>query len=351
MHPILEKGRLSSYLVGWSFLGLLAAVLFTVLGPFELGEAVVIGVPLALVCGFVCLAAWYPVRATPLRGGSASRVVGTHVAAAIVSSGLVTVLATAWTHALDPLPVFEGLHERFAALLPVVFALGVLLFLLSVSVHYSFLAFDEARRAETRALSLALLAGDAELKLLKAQINPHFLFNSLNSISALTSADPALARSLCILLGDFLRLSLAQARKEALTLEEELVLVERFLAIEKMRLGERLEIVVDVDARARECVVPPLLLQPLVENAVKHGISGLIEGGLLRVEGRLRGSRLELVVENPFDTEGKRGDGLGFGLANVKARLEQKYGTEAAVGVTRHAGSFRVALSLPSAPL
>ena len=110
-------------------------------------------------------------------------------------------------------------------------------------------------------------------------MNPHFLFNSFNSISALTSSDPAKAREMCVLLGDFCAVRSGLARKAAIPLEEELSLIRSFLAVEKVRFGARIQMEENIDKDALDVFVPPLLLQPLVENAVVHGISNLVEGG------------------------------------------------------------------------
>lgn len=347
MHPLLGGTRLRGYLAIWVFVGLFWCVFLTVTTPLGVTGAILLALPLALVYGFICLAAWYPVRAAPLQRATALRLVATHVVGALLSSALLIALGSGWSSLLSLLAPLRGLSELYQAATPIVFAVGVFAFLLSVSAHYVLLAFEGAREAETRALSLAVLAREAELKALSAQINPHFLFNSLNAVSALTSADPVAARRMCVLLADFLRLALAQGPKDTLPLADELALVESFLAIEQVRLGGRLHVVVDVDEPSRRCLVPPLILQPLVENAVRHGIGNRLEGGVVRVEAKKKGGRVELVVENPRDPEAKPGRGLGLGLKNVKGRLERRYGADASFDVLDGAESFRVALSLP----
>ena len=168
--------------------------------------------------------------------------------------------------------------------MPFVFAAGVLLFLLALAVHYALLAFEAAREAERRQLELELLTRDAELRALRAQIDPHFLYNSLNSISALTASDPAGARRMCVLLGGFLRDTLSLSSRERIPLAEELALADSFLSIEQVRFGARLQVDRRIDDASAACLVPPLLLQPLVENAITHGIAGLLEGGVIRLD-------------------------------------------------------------------
>ena len=188
---------------------------------------------------------------------------------------------------------------------------------------------------------------EAELRALRAQLNPHFLFNSLNSINALIGSDPEGARRMCERLGDFLRRSLALGAREVVTLGEELILVERYLDIEQLRFGARLRVEVEVADVLRECLVPPLLLQPLVENAIKHGIQDLVEGGVVRLEAHGEGERLSITVTNPIDGDAPLRTGEGVGLANVQRRLVA-WGEEAAnLRADRTPDHFRVALTLP----
>jgi LytS/YehU family sensor histidine kinase len=217
-----------------------------------------------------------------------------------------------------------------------------------VASHYVILEIEQSRAAQARALESSVFARDAELKALKAQINPHFLFNSLNSISALTSIDAARARDMCILLADFLRMTLGLGEKELVPLREELELLQRFLAIEKVRLGERLRVDVHVAAQAQTCMLPPLLLQPLVENAIIHGIANLPAGGTVRLSAECSGGHLHLSVENSADPDAPPPRKGGRGLTNVRQRLEARYGKEASMKTTAEEELFRVSISLPA---
>ena len=159
-----------------------------------------------------------------------------------------------------------------------------MLFLLVLSVHYVVLAFEAFRTAERQQLELQVLTRDAELRALRAQVDPHFLYNCLNSISALTGSDAAAARRMCLLLAEFLRTTLRVSTQQSITMAEELSLAERFLSIEQVRFGARLQVERSIDESALECQVPPLVLQPLLENAVGHGIAGMVDGGTIRLD-------------------------------------------------------------------
>jgi LytS/YehU family sensor histidine kinase len=232
--------------------------------------------------------------------------------------------------------------------LAVLFVAGIILYAQSIAVHYVLLAFESARAAERRLLESQVTAREAELRALRAQLNPHFLFNSLNSISALTGSDPEAARRMCQLLGDFLRTSLALGARERVAFAEEVALAERYLAIEQVRFGARLGVETDVEPRARTCQVPPLLIQPLIENAVKHGVADRVEGGVVRITARRRGSALEVAVENPRDPEAPPRRGHGLGLKNVRQRLEALDPRHSRVDVIREPERFLVTLTLPA---
>src|SRR5437762_7734363 len=131
---------------------------------------------------------------------------------------------------------------RYEQQLPLLFAVGVLLFLLAITIHYALLALEAVRDAERHRFELEALTRDAELRALRAQINPHFLYNSLNSISALTGSDPAGARRMCVLLGEFLRQTLSVTEHEGIRLADEIAIAERFLEIEQVRFGSRLKV-------------------------------------------------------------------------------------------------------------
>ena len=346
MHPILGRvDRLAVYLAVWLAACVLVAGVFT---RFGLGwvEALALLVPLFLVYAFVCLSAWYVSRASPLTG-SVLRVLVSSVLAAAFAGGLWLGLTNVWIAALGATATFGPAVDRYARQVPFLYALGVLLFLLSLAVHYVLLAFEAAQEAERRQLALEVLTRDAELRALRAQLDPHFLYNSLNSISALTASDAAGARRMCLLLGEFLRNTLDVSMRQRMPLADELALAERFLSIEQVRFGARLQIAQRVDEDAAACLVPPLLLQPLVENAITHGIAQSLEGGVIRLDIARRGGRLTIVIENPCDADVAVTRAGGMGLANVRGWLEAMFGREASMDTRVHAGQFRVELHLP----
>ena len=188
----------------------------------------------------------------------------------------------------------------------------------------------DARASRERALAAEALAAEARLAALRYQLDPHFLFNTLNALSTLIVAgENGAAERMVARLADFLRLTLARGEVAEVALADEIDFVERYLEVERVRFGDRLRVTVDVETAALSVPVPPLLLQPLVENAVRHGVLPREEGGAVAIEGRRTaggGLRLRVSDDGP---DASAASGVGVGLANVRARLDAAYGGDA----------------------
>jgi len=348
MHPLLAHPKgLRVYLAAWMVPGGILLGTLWQAGGLTGAEAAAMAVPLCFFYAFVCLSTWYVCRAFPPRAdriwGTVAALATAAAACALVWTGFASVLAAF----LERLTAFSRLEDRFRPDLALVFGLGVAFALLSVAFHYILIALQGSREAEARAMQARLMASDAELKALKAQINPHFLFNSLNSISTLTTVNPGEAREMCVLLGDFLRRTLGLGEKDSISLDEELSLIRTYLQVERVRYGSRLRFAEEVSAPALGCLLPPLLLQPLVENAVSHGIASLLEGGEIRLRGERTPGYLRLSVENSFDPDAPPRRRHGMGLKNVRRRLETRYGREARMEAGPVGGEYHVWLALP----
>jgi two-component system, LytTR family, sensor histidine kinase AlgZ len=153
---------------------------------------------------------------------------------------------------------------------------------------------------------------------------------------------------MCVLLGDFLRLTLGLGEKTSVRLSEELDLLQKYMAIEMVRFGARLTMHEDIQEESKSCMLPPLLLQPLVENAVKHGIASLPEGGDVRLSAQRHDRRLSILVENSWDPEAPPRRSGGRGLKNVQLRLEARYGKDASLRINTEGELFQVSLNLPA---
>ena len=349
MHPILARpARVAAYIAIWLPLGGLLAALLTLQGVMAWPAAISYAVPLAVAYGFLCLSAYYAAHGLPLDRFDPARVVVTGFAAAFISAALWLLAARGWIGFVGAVGQWPDLPGAFRATAPTLFAFGFLLYLLAIAVSYIGATFEAARDAERRGLELQVLAREAELRALRAQLDPHFLFNSLQSISALTAVDPPAARRMCLLLADFLRDTLSLGARDRIPLGSELSLAERFLAIEQVRFGDRLRVEID-PGDAAPCGVPPLILQPLVENAVTHGVAHLLDGGTVRVAALAGVATLTITVDNPVDPDRPAGRGAGMGLANVRERLRTLYGLDARLSTDEGGGRYVARLELPLA--
>lgn len=339
MHPIFgSRTNLVLYLSAWLLIGAMLTMLLIAASQMTAPESTAIVAPTILLLAFTSLSPWYTCRSMPLNSTPPWKLVTNHLMAAIISSAMVVLLARIVASSTNN--AFPGIEQRFRPAIPVLSGVVVLLYMLSIALHYMGIAVQTSNQAE-------VLAREAELKALKAQINPHFLFNSLHSISALTTVDPAKARDMCIRLSDFLRISLRLGEGATISFGEELALTRIYLDVEQLRFGNRLRVSQEIDPECSDCEVPPLIVQPLIENAIKHGISTLVEGGEIRMRGRCFESGVRFVVENPFDPEAKSTRKNGIGLVNVRKRLQARYGTAARLEIEVNENHYKTILTLP----
>jgi len=180
------------------------------------------------------------------------------------------------------------------------------------------------RKDQVDTLKLESMVKELELKTIKSHINPHFIFNSLNSIRALVDENPPRARQAITELSNILRSSMHAEKSETVTLEKELDIVKDYLALEHMRFEERLKVEMQIDEDTLQQPVPPMMLQTLVENAIKHGISKQVSGGVVRVISKFKGDHLELLVQNTGQLSPII-NGDGFGIKSTEDRLNLMY--------------------------
>ena len=344
--PFSTRRAVALYLLVWLMLGLLFAGLIVFASGAAWINALCFALPVTLVYAFATgFSSYYLCRAHPLASKNVGAIVVVFFFAALMSGSLLAAFCALWNSMLAALD--EGI-VIMPGLNAMIFGLGLILYGLMAVANYLAIEFGRARALERGELELKLMAKDAQLRMLRTQIDPHFLFNSLNSISALTSIDPAAARDMTVRLADFFRHSLGLEARTMVTLQDEATLVAHFIAIEKIRFGARLVVEQDIGAAAAACLLPPMILQPLVENAVKHGIGQLPQGGTIYIAAQRLGSILQISVENDIDAGSSVATGQGIGLANVRERLAAAYGHQASVSCTRDNHRFRVALALPA---
>ena len=347
MHPILGHfRRLLLYLAAWGPISAVLIYLFVSLGGMPATLAIALGIPLCLYHAFVCLSAWYSCRNSRPDDSTAWL---KHFVAAGIAGLLLVVIAKGLAIALASTRYFTEVQEQVARQAPLIWAVGTLLYLLSIALFYILLANRAAHDAEKGVIEAKALARESELKALKAQVNPHFIFNCLNSISALTASDPARAREMCILLAEFLRKALALGERSLIPLQEELDLIHAYVSVEQIRFGTRLKFDESIPGDVLASSIPPLLLQPLIENAIRHGVATLTEGAWVRLEIANRTAQsISIQVNNNFDPDAPRKRGTGIGLKNVRGRLDTTYGNRARFDVRTDGDRFCVAIEVPA---
>jgi signal transduction histidine kinase len=230
------------------------------------------------------------------------------------------------------------------------FSTGIYVYGLIAGVSYLLRTQKQLRERETAAARAEAAAAQAQLQSLRSHLQPHFLFNALHAVGSLVRTDPAAADRAIEQLGGLLRHSLDHSHRDSVPLGQEWQFVLSYLALEQLRLGERLRLDCDIEPDALDVHVPPFLLQPLIENAVRHGIAHRPEGGTIRVSARRRNGTLALrISDDGSATPDPHGTaGTGFGLEGVRQQIDAHYGARARLNVQRLAGGgFDVTLNLP----
>lgn len=271
----------------------------------------------------------------------------------LVSSVLVCVL---WLFLLQVVlyiffPVNDSYFDFLRESWTIRFGAGFLL--VSSLTMFSMLWYSqqEQKEAQARKSETEQLNRDAELFKLRQQLQPHFLFNSLNSISALTGSEPEKARHMIQQLSEFLRGMLKKDEQQLITLEEELRYLRLYLEIEKVRFGHRLQTEIKYDDDAKDCLLPPLVLQPVVENAIKFGLYDTTENVLITLVATKTDHHLLIKVTNPFDPETSRPvKGTGFGLSSIYRRLYLLYLRKDLLKTRTEENLFTTEILIPQTP-
>ncbi|HEX2934127.1 MAG TPA: histidine kinase [Bacteroidales bacterium] len=231
--------------------------------------------------------------------------------------------------------------------LPITFIFGIVFFALITLFYYLVLSYRNLQEKIKNESTLQSLIQEAELSLLKSQINPHFLFNSLNSISSLTISNPAKAREMIIKLSDFLRHSIGHKEQQLTTLHEEIEHIKVYLEIEKIRFGDRLQYDFVVNADCSQFQIPVMLFQPLFENAVKHGVYESIEPITIHFNCIPLSKGLLVKISNNFEPEAPPRKGNKMGIKNVENRLKLIYHSDNLMKINRCENTFEVELFIP----
>ena len=225
---------------------------------------------------------------------------------------------------------------------------GILFYIVVVLVYYLCIYVEQLNEKAANEIRLNRLVKDSELNLLKSQINPHFLFNSMNSVNSLIISNPEQAQKMLVALSDYLRYAVLSTNSVYSCIADEMENIERYLSIEQLRFGDKLLYEPEIEPSCHNAKLPAMLLQPLFENAIKHGVYESLETVRIITKIKKDNSYLHIELSNNFDADGvslKKGSGTG--LKNIRERLRLLYGTSAAMQSKTEHGIFTVILKIP----
>jgi len=343
VHPVFRNYRqVLVYVSIWIFLLVAQSLLLIKIYELPTISVVKFGLIYFGLYASLGLAIWYPVRFIyQNENGSLSKVI--NFSGVAVGSILLVIVGTrSLFDIITPQNLNQFLLEKQS--IPPLAILSTLLFLILFLGYYLILYSKNIRSRELEAEKLKTLVRESELNLLKYKLNPHFLFNSLNSISALTMTDPQKAQDMIIKLSEYLRYSLESGNENLRELSKELDNARLYMQIERIRFGDDIDFVEKISKKCLTQKVPGIILQPLIENAIKHGVQKKVN---IVFQCEKTGNYLEITIQNDMDPNQNRIHGTGTGLHNVRSRMETLYGRNDLVVIRKKDTIFEIKLLIP----
>ena len=344
-HPV--KNNWLSGLIYWAIpllLGMAQAIFNIYTGILPAFAAFADGLTFGILLGLFGLAIWFVVRYNNLEENSVINILTSHLVTAIVYCTLCIFISQLFVKSLLQNPVYDTYVD--SSLARRVFE-GLLFYILLASIYYLHIYAQINKQKQLREKELNDQLRNAQLNALKSQINPHFLFNSLNSIASLTITNPEKAHRMIIALSDFMRYSLQNNVDEMVTLETELQNISLYLQIEKIRFGDKLAYGFDVNESCKHNRIPNLILQPIFENAIKYGVYETSDSVEINLTATKSENGLNLLIVNDFDPAAVTSRGNGVGLKNIRERLRIIYGSSQLLTTKRNENEFRVLMEIP----
>ena len=345
-HPVLENRiRLLIWWLAWLFLALGQALLYYFAYGSFVNVSIIDAILSLLIYSGIALSLWYPFSFFNLEKSKPFSLILNLAAIGIISVAL-WILISKWITLLF-LPDRNVYQQYWDVTLPYRIGTGLFVYLLVILTYFLFISLTNLSEKKAREAKLESLVKETELKMLRSQINPHFLFNSLNSVSSLTITDPEKARDMVIKLSEFMRYALSKKDEQPVSLRSELENLRLYLDIEKVRFGDRLSTEENIDEECFEIKMPVMILQPLYENAIKHGVYESTESVRITTKARITDGHVEIIISNNYDIAPSSRRGTGTGLLNVARRLELFYGKKASIKTAKENGTFTVTLYVP----
>jgi len=345
-HPVLaNRVRLIVWWLVWLFLALGQSVLFYFAYGSFINISLIDSIVSLLIYSGIALSLWYPFRFFNTGKTRPTALISNLVASGAFSVAL-WVLITKFVMT-TVLPEQNNYEAYWDATFPYRVGTGVFIYGLVILTYYLFVSLSNLSEKNAKEAKLESLVKETELKMLRSQINPHFLFNSLNSISSLTITDPEKARDMVVKLSEFMRYALSRKDEQPVSLQNELENMRLYLDIEKVRFGEKLTTEENIETNCLDFKIPVLLLQPLYENAVKHGVYESTESVRIITNAKIIDGYFEITISNNYDPAPSLKRGTGTGMLNVSRRLELFYGNKASIKTTKENGIYTVNMYIP----
>lgn len=346
-HPILtNRVRLIIWWLVWLLLTSGQSFLFYFAYGSFLHENIIDGIVSLVIFSGIGLSLWYPFN---FFNTGENKPLTLMINLAIMGALCISLwIFLTWLIVPLLLPELNDYSTYFSATFPYRAGTGVFIYGIIILTYYLFISLTNLSEKNAREARLEALVKETELKMLRSQINPHFLFNSLNSVSSLTITDPDSAREMVIKLSDFMRYALSKKDEQPVSFRSELENLRLYLDIEKVRFGDRLEIEEKIGENCLEVMMPVMLLQPLYENAVKHGVYESTESVRISTVAEVIEGHLKITISNNFDPAATVKKGTGTGLRNVARRLELFYGKNASIEALRGETTYTVNLVIPA---
>lgn len=345
-HPVLgNKVRFIVWWLVWLFLALGQSLLFYFAYGSFIDIILVDSIISLVIYSGISLSLWYPFRVF-----NKGETRPTTLISNLMISGAISIILWVLITKLvvsSILPEQNNYQIYWDVTFPYRIGTGVFIFGLVILTYYLFVSLSDLSEKNTKEARLESLIKETELKMLRSQINPHFLFNSLNSISSLTITDPEKARIMVIKLSEFMRYSLSRKDEKPVSLKSELENLRLYLDIEKVRFGERLSTEENIENDCLKIMLPVMLLQPLYENAVKHGVYESTGNVKIITNAEIVNNYLEISISNNYESELSSKKGTGTGLLNVSRRIELLYGKTGSINTKKGNGIFTVKLHIP----
>ena len=331
----------------WSPVAFWTIILHRTLSGSSLSDSAILLIPPMIILLGIAISIWYICKGLPFEKGNILNFITRHSFTMILILAVWLGISTGYSSLLNDYFPAGKWSDMFSSSIPLLTGTGIFTYLLSILIYYLVIANERIRKAEREIFQQQIEASRSELEALKTTIHPHFLFNSLNLISPLIRRSPARASKLISHLSEFLIYSFEHSVKKSSTVLDEIDHIKNYLSVEKFRLGDRLETRFDLEEGTSGFHVPPLILLPVVENSIKHGISQLLEGGLITVKTLKKGDHLVIVITNPYEENVKKPRGKGHGLTNLKQRMKIYYRGEGGVLTGKKDNIFNVRIFIP----